>query len=170
MNDPVFDAFLERQYLEGMELAQSSPIVELRPFGGSGRAVTKYVARFSCDGLVENGAGDIVPAHEFYVGTWFHPGYLRRVEPREVLTLLHPERTWHPNINWPYVCAGYLPPGTPLVSILHQVYEILTYHLWSPHDALNPRASQWARNHADRFPLDRRPLRHRASEPGRRPG
>ena len=53
-------------------------------------------------------------------------------------------------------------PGTELCDILYTLYEMISYSNWAPHDGLNQEACQWARNHQDLFPLDRRPLKRRA--------
>jgi len=56
-------------------------------------------------------------------------------------------------------------PGTPLVNLLFDIYEIITYHrvtMDEPH-ALNHAACAWARLHVREFPIDPRPLRRRPS-------
>jgi hypothetical protein len=52
----------------------------------------------------------------------------------------------------------------PLVDLLYQVYEILTYQKLTPRedDALNKEACHWARANQKRFPIDRRPLKRRS--------
>ena len=59
-------------------------------------------------------------------------------------------------------------PGTPLVDLIYQLYEIITYHNveMRENNALNLEACSWARSNLDRFPIDRRPLRRRACVPG----
>jgi hypothetical protein len=49
-------------------------------------------------------------------------------------------------------------PATPINDLVIQIVEILTYLNYTPieHDSLNRDACQWARNHTDRFPLERR--------------
>jgi ubiquitin-protein ligase len=73
--------------------------------------------------------------------------------------------TWHPNISreLPLICIGRLTPGTPLVDILYQVFDILTYQKYNPResDSLNPQACAFARENHDRFPIDARPLKRR---------
>ena len=82
---------------------------------------------------------------------------------REVASGLVVQRRWHPNVRHPLICIGRVIPGTPLVDLVHRVFEIVT---WQHHtsveiDALNAAACQWARTNADRLPVDRRPLLHR---------
>jgi hypothetical protein len=61
--------------------------------------------------------------------------------------------------------VGRLVPGTSLVDLLYQVHEIVTYQkvTMREDDALNPAACGWARTHQHLFPIDRRPLRRRAT-------
>ncbi len=168
-HDPVFEAFLTRQYEEGMALAAQSDLLELIPLGGT--PPNRYIARFTCDGLIRLPNGQVTGAHRFEVGIWFPSDYLRRAEPLEVLTWLGPRRVFHPNISdqWPVICVGRLTPGTWLVDLLYQCFEIISYQkvTMREDDALNAAACAWAREHQDRFPTDRRPLKWRkpSSEP-----
>ena len=104
-------------------------------------------------------------ASRFEVGIWFPSDYLRRAEPWEVLTWLGPRRVFHPNISdrMPVICVGRLAPGTWLVDLLYQVFEIISYQkvTMREDDALNPAACAWARENQHRFPVDRRPLKWR---------
>jgi hypothetical protein len=122
----------------------------------------RYLAKFSCKGLVRSAEGKIVEASEFHVGIWFSANYLRHANPFETLTWLYPFNIWQPNVLPPGICVGKIPAGTELVDLLYQVFEIITYHNWASHDALNHDAAQWARNNQHRFPVDRRPLKRRA--------
>jgi len=164
-SDPVFTAFLARQYEEGMALAAASDLVELWPF--TGRPPDRYVARFSCTGLVRFGSR-VVEYRGFEVGIWFPSDYLRRAEPSQVLTWLGPREVFHPNISHrlPFICVGRLTAGTGLVDLLYQCFEIITWQkvTMREDDALNPGACGWAREHQDRLPVDRRPLKWR--QPG----
>ena len=160
MADRVLEAFLSRQWQEGKELARQSDLLELEPMDPI-RPPRFWVARFYCRGLVRASDGSVKEASGFEVGLSFPSDYLRRAEPSQVLTWLGPPEVWHPNIRPPAICVGRIAPGTALVDLVYQCFEILTYHNWAPHDALNPEASQWARNHQDRFPVDRRPLKRK---------
>jgi hypothetical protein len=159
MHDPILGGFLKQQLAQGMELAAQSDLLELLPQG-----LDRYVAIFRCKGLVRADSGEIVEASEAHVGIWFPTDYCRHADPFQVLTWLYPHNIWHPNIRPPLICVGRIPPATDLCDLLYQCYEIITYSNWAPHDGLNPDACQWARNHADRFPVDRRPLKRRSIE------
>jgi len=161
MRDLVLESFLEAQFVAARALAEASDILELWPAD-----TRRYVAHFDCRGLVRE-AGQIREREgRFTAGIFFPPDYLRRVEPALVVTWLQPVNIWHPNIAPPLICVGRIPPGTPLVDLLHQVYEIITWQRFTPneYDALNRPACQWARNHPERFPVDNRPLRWRRAD------
>lgn len=168
MRDPVYHAFLARQHEEGMALAAASDLVDLWPFTGD--PPDRYVARFGCTGLVRRGTR-IQEAGCFEVGIWFPSDYLRRAEPSQVLTWLGPREVFHPNISHrlPFICVGRLSPGTALVDLVYQCFEIITWQkvTMREDDALNPGACGWAREHHGRLPVDRRPLKWRAPGTGR---
>jgi hypothetical protein len=161
MRDPVFEGFLEQQYSQGMELARSSDLLDLAPLDGT--PPRAYVAAFHCKGLVEAASGQVVEADHFEVGIHFPSDYLRVVHPPRLLTWLGPPNVFHPNIGPPFVCVGRLAPGTSLVDLLHQIFEIITYQkvTMREDDALNLLACSWARDHQGRFPVDPRPLKRR---------
>ncbi len=162
-HDSVRDAFLLRQHEEGMALAQVSDILRLTPVDGA--PPERYVAEFLCQGLVRSPEGDVSEADRFAVGIWFPSDYLRQAEPWQILTWLGPRRVFHPNISdvAPYICVGRLFPGTALVDLLYQCFEIITYKkvTMREDDALNRAACTWARDHQHRFPIDPRPLKRR---------
>jgi len=160
-NDAIFAHFLERQVVEGLELAAQSDLLRLHVLP---QAPPHFVAEFFCKGLVRDQGGAIREHDRWDVGIWFPPDYMRRVDPFDVLRIFTPD-CWHPNISreLPLVCVGRLAPGTGLVDILYQVYEVLTYQKYNPreNDSLNPLACAWARENQHRFPVDRRPLKRR---------
>jgi hypothetical protein len=162
MTDRVLASFLARQQEEGLALAAESDLVRLLPLGVP---ADRYLVEFRCKGLVERAAGEIVEADRFQVAVRFPADYLRTVNPFQVLTFLGPRNVWHPNIaaTKPVICVGRLAPGTGLVDLIYQVFEILTWHkvTMREDDALNRAACEWARGHRDRFPVDRRPLKRR---------
>jgi ubiquitin-protein ligase len=164
MTDKIFEAFLRRQYEQGMALARDSDLLELIALDGP--PPQHYVARFRCKGLVRTDADDIVEAERFEVGIWFPDDYLCEAEPLKVLTWFGPRRVFHPNISdrAPVICVGRLAPGTPLVDILYQCFEIISYGkvTMREDDALNKEACAWARRNQHRFPIDSRPLKRRA--------
>ena len=157
--DPIYQRFLDRQLAEGMSLAQSSDLLLLHV---SPTVPPHFIAEFHCKGLIRDGAGEIKEANEFHIGIWFPPDYLRRSDPFEMLRL-YTSGVWHPNVSdeLPLICIGRLTPGTSLVDILYQLYDILTFQKYNPreNDSLNKAACAWARENHDRFPIDRRPLK-----------
>jgi ubiquitin-protein ligase len=160
--DIIYQRFMERQRADGMALAESSDILRLHipPM-----APPHFVAEFFCKGLIRDAAGEIKEASRFQVGVWFPNDYLRRADPFEMVRLFTPG-VWHPNVSadLPLICTGRITPGTPLVDILFQIFDILTYQKYNPRedDALNKAACSWARDHKDLFPIDRRPLKRRS--------
>ncbi|MGP8251889.1 MAG: hypothetical protein ACLQHF_07625 [Terracidiphilus sp.] len=159
--DPIYRRFMARQLEEGRALAQASDLLTLHV---PPMAPPHIVAEFHCKGLVREGDGEVREHDEFHVGIWFPPFYLRRADPFEMLRLFTPH-VWHPNVSreFPLICIGRLTPGSSLVDILYQLYDILSYHKYNPreNDALNREACAWARAHQDMFPIDRRPLKRR---------
>jgi hypothetical protein len=167
MRDAVFESFLARQHEEGLALAGASDLLDLNPVDGA--RSSRFLARFRCHGLVW-ADGAVMESDRFEVGISFPSDYLRRAEPWQVLTWLGPRRAFHPNISdrLPMICVGRLRPGTPLVDLLYQCYEIITYQkvTMREDDALNAMACVWARANQHRFPVDRRPLKWRTPRPG----
>lgn len=157
--DLVYERFLERQREEGMALAQSSDLLDLRI---APAIPPHFIAELHCRGLVRDHDGEIRESSGFAVGIWFPEDYLRRADTFEMLRIFTPG-VFHPNIsaNRPLICVGRLAPGTPLVDILYQLFDIITYQKFNPRedDALNKHACAWARQNQHRFPIDRRPLK-----------
>ncbi len=157
--DRVYERFLDRQREEGMALAQSSDLLDLRM---APAIPPHFIAEFHCRGLVRDRDGEIGEACGFAVGIWFPPDYLRRADTFEMLRIFTPG-VFHPNVSadLPLICVGRLAPGTPLVDILFQIFDMLTYQKFNPreNDALNKAACAWARQNQHRFPIDRRPLK-----------
>lgn len=181
MYDRVFAAFLDRQLADGTALAAASDILDLLPVPEAlpGLPPSRYLARFTCRGLIREASGQICPGHECQIGICFPGDYLRRAVPGLIVTWLYPSNAFHPNIraSAAAICLGRLPAGTPLVDILFQVWELWTWNTFNLRDPLDAAAAAWARVPANRagLPLDRRPLkrrsggsadvRHRASRP-----
>lgn len=161
MSDRILDAFLRRQREEGLALAAESDLLTLTPLDGD--PPRRYVAEFHCTGLVRTPAGAVVEADRFAVGIWFSDQYLRAADTFTTLTWLAPRSCWHPNVSnrGPFVCIGRLVPGMPLVQILYQLFEIITYAkvTMREDDALNAECCAWARANVSRFPIDRRALK-----------
>ena len=159
MQDAILGSFLAKQLEAGLALAESSDLLELLPLGPA--PVQRYLVRLHCKGLVRGRSGAVVEADRFEVGIRFPLDYLRRAHPAEVFTWLSPFHAFHPNILAPFICVGRLAPGTSLVDLIYQVFEIVTYAkvTMREDDALNKDACAWARSHLARFPVDRRPLK-----------
>jgi hypothetical protein len=164
MANKILDSFLRRQYEEGKRLAAESDLLRLIPVGSE--PYDRFVAEYRCTGLVRQANGEISEANRFAVGVWFPGDYIRRADPFQVLTWLFPRHAWHPNIGdkAPVICVGRIAPGTPLIDILYQVFEIITFNkvTMREDDALNLAACAWARQNTHRFPIDHRPLKRRA--------
>lgn len=163
MTDTILAGFLRRQAEAARELEAASDLVKITVGGASG---DRFVVELSCRGLVARSPADVRESGTFACGVWFPPDYLRAANPFEVVTWLFPRDIWHPNIagNLSRICIGRLAPGTPLVDLIYQVHAIVTWNkvTMREDDALNAAACQWARGHADRYPVDRRPLKRRA--------
>ena len=161
--DRIYESFLGQQRLDGLALSRESDLVELVPMGDE--LPTRYLTRFRCKGLVKRNSS-VEVANRFDVGIRFPPDYLRRAEPTEVLTWIGPRDVFHPNISdlLPVICIGRLAPGTALIDLVYQVYEVISYQkvTMREDDALNGEACVWARRNRDRLPVDRRPLQRRA--------
>lgn len=166
MADKIFEAFLERQYEEGLALAAKSDLLELYPaITPDGLPPQDYLARFRCTGLVRFGA-EVCAWDCFEVMIYFPVDYLRVANGFQVLSWCYPKEVFHPNISdkSPFICIGRLAPGTSLVDLLFQCWEIITYNkvTMREDDALNREACAWARLNQHRFPVDRRPLKRRS--------
>jgi hypothetical protein len=165
--DRIFESWLARQLVEGRALEAQSDLFDLVPAEES-PAPRRYVVCYHCTGLVRDAGGEVREANQFAAGIWFPDDYLRHVEPFQVMTWLAPRQVFHPNISdrAPFICVGRIGPGTPLVDLIYQVHEIITFNkaTVSEFDALNRDACAWSRANQHRLPVDRRPLKRRAPE------
>ena len=68
----------------------------------------------------------------------------------------------------PLICIGHLTPGTSLVDILYQLFDILTYQKYNPRedDSLNKAPVRGRARAEHRFPIDRRPLKRQVTPTG----
>lgn len=156
MTDSIRNSWLESQYVEAMSFAQRSEVLSIAPIAGS--PPYKYIAEFRCNGLARSEDG-ISVIHRHVVGILFPDQYLRTsCDPGQVLTWLEPDTEFHPNINPPFCCVGPIAPGMTLMSLLHQLYQMITWQRFTPREdaALNQLACSWARDNLDRFPVDPR--------------
>ena len=162
MIDPIFESFLAAERRAGLALAGQSDLLVLQPLDGP--PTQRYVAIYRCEGLTHEG-DQVVQGDHWMFHINLHDGYLRRVDTRRVLTVLTP--LFHPNVYGPLICLGRgIRPGMSLTDLLFQIYEIISYQNFSPHDGLNEQACAWARQHMDRFPIDDRPLKTRLTDAG----
>ena len=156
MHDEIREAWLQQQFHEAMSCARHSDILDLAPVGG--KPPYRYLARFRCAGLaLVDDAVTVIDEH--LVGIRFPADYQRTsCDPGQVLTWLEPVAAFAPNIRAPFCCVGHIPPGMPLLSLLQQLYQMISWQRFTPDegDALNPRACRWARLNLDRLPIDRR--------------
>lgn len=163
MSDPILEAFLTKQFEEGMALAESGDLLMLLPIHGT--PPDAYIAQFRCNGLIRDENGNVHEHDMWDVGIRFPLSYLKQglTDPLQVITWLAPENVWHPNINGPahLICLGHMPPGTGLVELLYQIFDVITYSnvTMREDDALNLPACSWARSNKSRFPVDTRPLK-----------
>ena len=162
MSDTVLERFLQQQLKDGLALARESDILDVVPMG---MPANRYLVHLTCTGLVRQKDGLIAEAHEFLAGIQFQAEYLRSADPFQVVTWLGPRNVWHPNIaaNAPLICVGHPAPGTTLVDLIYQIWEIVTWNrvTMREDDALNHEACQWARANLVRTPIDTRPLKRR---------
>jgi len=165
---PIMQLFLEKQEAEGLALAARSDLIEVAPIGE--RPYQRFIVRFFCKTLLKTREG-IYEYDRVDIGIQFPLDYWQRAEPPEVVTLLGPANVFHPNVRFPFVCVGSLNPGTSLVDLIYQIYEILTFQkvTMREDDALNGEACIWARQRTSRFPVDsrslvRRPANYRIKE------
>ena len=162
MMDGVRTAFLQAQYEAVLALSQSSDVLELTPLEGS--PPDRYIADFRCRSFAHDGHS-VVLVERVIVGIHLTENYLEAFQPERVITVLAPQRLWHPNIHGSLLCPGSMPPGTPLVDLLYQVFEVLVgYRVTLDENyALNRDVCAWARQNRHLYPIDRRPLRRRVS-------
>ncbi len=162
--DTIFESWLRRQAEDAAALTAASDIVRVQP--EDARVPRRFVAEFACPTLVKTAAG-VTLADRFAIFVAFPSDYLRvPAHPPRIVNVIAPAEIFHPNVRGPFICTGRIAPGTGLCQLLYQVHEILVYARFTPNenDALNGEACQWARAHADQFPLDHRPLRRRVGD------
>jgi len=163
MTDQVLNTFLAGQLSAGLALAAASDRLDLTPIPRGDLPPNRYLARYDCRGLVRTASGEVREANSFTVAVRFGSDHLRRCRPWEIATVIDPPNVQHPNVAGHAICVGHLGPGTQLVEILTQIYEILTFRkiTMREDDCLNPAICAWARDNQAMFPTDDRPLRRR---------
>jgi hypothetical protein len=157
----VREAFLRAQLEAAKELTERSDIVEVTPLEGD--PPERYIADFRCKSYARSG-DSVHLVDRVLVGIQLPENYLHVFEPQRVIAVLAPLNLWHPNVRGPLLCPGFLIPGTPLVDLVTQVYEVLTAHriTLAEQRALHPEVCSWARANRSSFPTERRPLRRQA--------
>jgi hypothetical protein len=159
--EPEFDA-VTRDFLANVadELRQ-----RLRP-GGILEAVDLgttvpwlWRLTFSTRGLGRDARGAVVPVDRHTVAVRFFPDYLRHANRYLMLTLIEPDRPFHPNLRDRHLCLEVY-PGEPLVELCESLHALFSWRLrqLSEADALDAEACAWGRAHLDELPLDPRPL------------
>jgi len=160
MTDTIVTRFLKDQCERGMALAANSDVLDLVAMHDREDVPPQhYIAMYHCKSALRLRTGQIrVTESQFDIGIFFGQNHLRAVDPLRLVTWLGPANIVHPNIRPPFVCLGRIYKGIALVDILYQVFEIITYVNWSSHDSLDATGAQWARNHQQLFPVDRKTL------------
>lgn len=154
----IFEGFLSRQLEDARNLNAASDLVELQPLGGP--LPDRYLVRFRCRGLVRE-HGHVREHDDFVVGIRFPADYLHVYDAWRVVIWLEPANVFHPNVQPPGICLGWMQPATDLRDLVHQCFDIISFNKLSTRDPLNQQAAAWALAHPERFPVDRRPLRRR---------
>jgi hypothetical protein len=163
MPDRIREAFLRHEQQAALALDAASDVVTLTAVAGD--PPDTYVIDLRCKGLARGADGNVHVADRFVVGLHFGENYLRSVpDPFAILTVLHPQNAFQPNIaeRAPFICVGHLAPGTGIVELVYQVWQIWTYRKYNLVDGLNADACRYARAHQADFPLDPRPLKRAA--------
>ncbi len=155
--EAIFAGFLERQASQARALAGASDIVSVNILDPQ-----HFLVLLDCCGLVRTEDGAIREHRGFAIGVFLHDGYLAKPIPAVVLCCMFPRNTFHPNIRGAAMCVGRIAPATPVVDLIHRVYELVTYQAYTTleYDCLQRDACSWARRNGDRLPIDCRPLRH----------
>lgn len=161
-DDPVFKSFLETSMEGAQNLTRESDRVSILPFPPF--PSSRYLVMFECDSLAGHPASDLRNPERISAEIHFPPHYLRELRTEEVVTLISPGDLWHSNVRAPFVCVGDMAPGTPLVDIVTQLFEIFTYQNVNLTEGFNREAAEWARSRVDQFPIDSRPLRRPRTE------
>ena len=94
----------------------------------------EYLVCFNCPTLV-NEQGAIIEKTGFAALIRFPKDYLRCVpNPAQLVALLSPQNTYHPNVAPPFLCLGNISPGTSLCELVFQIFEILTFQKLTPNE------------------------------------
>jgi ubiquitin-protein ligase len=115
----------------------------------------KYLIRFKCKGLWQQDNGSIAEAPYHLMEVVFGADY-----PSKPPTFVWLTPIWHPNLRRPYICLEGRPfaVGWTLNLIVQEVGRLVQYQSYNVNDPLNHEAAEWAKQNADRFPIDDRDL------------
>jgi ubiquitin-protein ligase len=115
----------------------------------------KYLIRFKCKGLWQQDNGSIAEAPYHLMEAVFGADY-----PSKPPTFVWLTPIWHPNLRRPYICLEGRPfaVGWTLDLIVQEVGRLVQYQSYNVNDPLNHEAAEWAKQNADRFPVDDRDL------------
>ncbi len=115
----------------------------------------KYMIRFKCKGLWQQDNGSIVEAPYHLMEVVFGADY-----PSKPPTFVWLTPIWHPNLRRPYICLEGRPfaVGWTLDLIVQEVGRLVQYQSYNVNDPLNHEAAEWAKQNAERFPVDDRDL------------
>lgn len=155
--DPIFESFYAQQCREAKAMEALNPdLLRIKSVPPDG-----FLVQILCKGLLRAPGGTVEEAPAFVVGLRLPADYLRDApNPVGIASIIAPNFPHHPNVHAAsgQMCLGHLRAATPVTDIIIQVTEILTWVNFATHDVLSPEAAQWARNHLDRFPLERRAI------------
>ena len=160
--EQIFRSWVETNVRAGLELAEASDLLSLVPVGA-----TRLIAHFEGPCLTRGAAGAVDVAHGFDVGIRLPRGFLadpHAHESSQLVCYLGPhDNVFHPNIRGHAICMNVGGPTHLLPRLLHAIWDLfLGVH--SSADPLDPDAAAWYREHPERFPLSRTPLKRRRLE------
>jgi hypothetical protein len=164
VTDTIFSAFLESEAGKLVDLCTNSSRLSCKLIQADETLPPSiFVVEMKCRHLVRQDKQVRPSSEPCVIAIQLPADYLRTggPHPGQILSLLTPRNCWHPNLRFPYICAGPIAPGTSVVDLVFRCYEILTYVKFTPREdnSLNWEACRWARAHMADFPLESRPLR-----------
>jgi hypothetical protein len=159
--EPSFDAVMQDFLMEGyLALKQQCQGAGLLSFASLG-LVSPWVFRltFQTRGLTRGADGRIAETDRHVVALRFLPDYLRNADRFNMLRLVSPNDSFHPNIAPSGAICMEIYPGEPLLEICQSLHDMFRWRLrqYDERDALNREACGWGRENVDR-PIDDRPL------------
>ncbi|MCD4684858.1 MAG: hypothetical protein K8S97_02845 [Anaerolineae bacterium] len=115
----------------------------------------KYMIKFDCTGLWQAEDGKILEAPYHLMEVVYGADY-----PTKPPTFVWLTPIFHPNLKRPYICLEGRPfaVGWTLDLIVQEVGRLVMYQSYNVNSPLNHDAADWARENAERFPIDDRDL------------